>query len=93
MIQAFNKLYIFRDGQTRICKGLSCYKYKHKSPTLELVDSGEFTQPTQIVCASGEFALIENRGIVHQVDGVSEGSEIISVVGDKTLSVQIKHLD
>ncbi len=84
MIQAFNKLYIFRDGETAFVKDLAATNI-NTSPTLELVDSGEFTQPTQIVCASGEFALIENRGIVHQVDGVSEGSEI-KVVGDKTLS-------
>ena len=84
MIQAFNKLYIFRDGETAFVKDLAATNI-NTNPTLDLVDSGEFTQPTQIVCASGEFALIENRGIVHQSDGVSEGS-IISVVGDKTLS-------
>ena len=84
MIQAFNKLYIFRDGKTAFVKDLAETNI-NTSPTLDLVSSGEFTQPTQIVCAAGEFALIENRGIVHQSDGVSQGS-IISVVGDKTLS-------
>ncbi len=84
MIQAFNKLIIFRDGDTPFEKDLSATNI-NTSPTLDKVTSGEYSQPTQIVCASGEFALIENRGIVHQTDGVSQGS-IISVVGDKTLS-------
>lgn len=85
MIQAFNKLFVFRkDGNVSFFKDLSATNI-NTSPQLEKVESGEFEQPTQIVCAAGEFALIENRGIVHQSDGVSEGS-VISVVGDKTLS-------
>jgi hypothetical protein len=84
MIQAFNKLFIFRKGDTALTKDLSATNI-NTSPTLDLVTSGEYSQPTQIVCASGEFALIENRGIVHQTDGVSQGDSI-SVVGDKTLS-------
>jgi len=84
MIQAFNKLIIFRKGDTPFEKDLSATNI-NAEPTLDKVDSGEYSQPTQIVCASGEFALIENRGIVHQSDGVSQG-DIISVVGDKTLS-------
>lgn len=84
MIQAFNKLIIFRKGDTPFEKDLSATNI-NTEPTLDKVDSGEYSQPTQIVCASGEFALIENRGIVHQADGVSQG-DIISVVGDKTLS-------
>jgi hypothetical protein len=84
MVQAFNKLIIFRKGDTPFEKDLSAINI-NTEPTLDKVDSGEYSQPTQIVCASGEFALIENRGIVHQTDGVSQG-DIISVVGDKTLS-------
>jgi hypothetical protein len=85
MIQAFNKLFLFRKGgNVSFFKDLSATNI-NTSPQLEKVESGEFEQPTQIVCAAGEFALIENRGIVHQSDGVSEGS-VISVVGDKTLS-------
>ena len=85
MIQAFNKLFIFRKGDTALTKDLSATNI-NTSPTLDLVTSGEYNQPTQIVCAAGEFALIENRGIVHQSDGVSQGDSI-SVVGDKTLPV------
>lgn len=84
MVQAFNKLIIFRKGDTPFEKDLSDTNI-NTSPTLDKVTSGEYSQPTQIVCASGEFAIIENRGIVHQIDGVSQG-DIISVVGDKTLS-------
>jgi hypothetical protein len=84
MVQAFNKLIIFRKGDTPFEKDLSATNI-NTSPSLDKVTSGEYSQPTQIVCASGEFALIENRGIVHQTDGVSQG-DIISVVGDKTLS-------
>jgi hypothetical protein len=79
MIQAFNKVFIFRDGATALeWDGNTANDFTK-------VASGEYTQPTQIVCASGEFALIENRGIVHQSDGVSEG-DTITVIGDKTLS-------
>ncbi len=84
MIQAFNKLIIFRKGDTPLEKDLSATNI-NTSPALDKVTSGEYSQPTQIVCAAGEFALIENRGVVHQTDGVSQG-DIISVVGDKTLS-------
>jgi len=84
MIQAFNKLIIFRKGDTPFEKDLSATNI-NTEPTLDKVSSGEYSQPTQIVCAAGEFALIENRGVVHQTDGVSQG-DIISVVGDKTLS-------
>ena len=84
MVQAFNKLIIFRKEDTPFEKDLSATNI-NTSPTLDKVTSGEYSQPTQIVCASGEFALIENRGVVHQTDGVSQG-DIISVVGDKTLS-------
>lgn len=84
LIQAFNKLFLFRKGgNVSFFKDLSATNI-NTSPQLEKVESGEFQQPTQIVCAAGEFALIENRGVVHQSDGVSEGS-VISVVGDKTL--------
>lgn len=78
MIQAFNKVFIFRDGQTALeWDGNTANDFTK-------VTSGEYSQPVQIICASGEFALIENRGVVHQSDGVSQGS-VISVVGDKTL--------
>jgi hypothetical protein len=79
MIQAFNKVFIFRDGQTALeWDG-------NTSNDFTKVTSGEYSQPVQIVCVSGEFALIENRGVVHQPDGVSQGDSI-TVIGDKTLS-------
>ena len=81
MIQAFNKVFIFRNGQT----ALEWDGDLSGTPAFTKVASGEYSQPVQIVCASGEFALIQNRGIVHQSDGVSVGSTI-TVIGDKTLS-------
>ena len=81
MIQAFNKVFIFRNGQT----ALEWDGDLSGTPAFTKVASGEYSQPVQIVCASGEFALIQNRGIVHQEDGVSVGSTI-TVIGDKTLS-------
>lgn len=80
MIQALNKVLIFRNGQT----ALEWDGDFSGTPAFTKVPSGEYTQPVQIVCAAGEFALIENRGIVHQEDGVSVGSTV-TVVGDKTL--------
>ena len=55
------------------------------SPAFKRVESGTYTQPTQIVCPAGEFAIIDGRGIVHQSSSVRAG-DTISVVGDKTLS-------
>lgn len=78
MIQAFNKVFIFRDGETALeWDG-------NLSNDFTKVESGEYTQPIQIVCAAGEFAIINGRGIIHQADGVDVGDEI-SCVGDKTL--------
>jgi hypothetical protein len=81
MIQAFNKVFIFRNGQT----AMEWDGDFTGTPAFTKVASGEYSQPVQIVCASGEFALIQNRGIVNQSDGVSVGSTI-TVIGDKTLS-------
>ena len=47
------------------------------------VKSGLYSQPTQIICYPGEFAIVESRGIVHQTDGVSVGSTI-TVLGART---------
>jgi hypothetical protein len=78
MIQAFNKVFIFRDGQTALeWDGNTANDFTK-------VASGAYTQPIQIVCAAGEFAIINGRGIIHQADGVQVGDEI-SCVGDKTL--------
>jgi len=80
MIQAFNKVFIFRNGQA----ALEWDGVLTGTPAFTKVASGQYTQPVQIVCAEGEFALIQNRGIVHKEDGVSVGSTV-TVVGDKTL--------
>ena len=53
------------------------------SPAFKVVKSGKYTQPTHIVCATGDFAFINGSGIVHQSTSVREG-DTISVIGDKT---------
>lgn len=77
MLQAFNKVFIFREGSTALAWDGDF------NNDFELVESGEYEQPVQIVCAAGEFAITENRGIVHQQDGVQVGS-VIEVLSAKT---------
>ena len=77
MLQAFNKVFIFREGSTALSWD------GNFSNDFELVESGEYEQPVQIVCASGEFAITENRGIVHQQDGVQVGN-VVEVLAAKT---------
>jgi hypothetical protein len=77
MLQAFNKVFIFREGSTALVWDGDF------NNDFELVESGEYEQPIQIVCASGEFAITENRGVIHQQDGVQVGS-VIEVLSAKT---------
>ena len=49
------------------------------SPAFKRVESGTYTQPTQIVCAAGEFAIINSRGVIHQTESVVDGN-ILSVI-------------
>ena len=77
MLQAFNKVFIFREGSTALAWDGDF------NNDFELVESGEYEQPVQIVCASGEFAITDNRGVVHQQDGVQLGS-VIEVLSAKT---------
>tara|TARA_R110000803_G_scaffold206682_1_gene274110 strand:- start:1056 stop:3824 length:2769 start_codon:yes stop_codon:yes gene_type:complete len=131
MIQAFNKVFLFRDGQTAlewdgsfanvestelevgrtyIITALGDTDWNDVAGTtgityavgdtvdvevvslagtgtarsgFSLVASGEYSQPTQIICAPGDFAIVESRAIVHQTDGVSVGSTI-TVLGAET---------
>jgi len=131
MIQAFNKVFLFRDGQTAlewdgsfanvestelevgrtyIITALGDTDWNDVAGTtgityavgdtvdvevvslagtgtarsgFSLVASGQYSQPEQIICAPGDFAIVESRGIVHQTDGVSVGSTI-TVLGAET---------
>ena len=90
MFQAFNKLYIFRSGaNVSFVKDLSETAIS-TSPTLEKVRSGEFTQPIEIVCEAGEYAMIGNRGVVHKNPTALEQGDSISVVSDKLLAGDAK---
>jgi hypothetical protein len=86
MLQAFNKVFIFRNGQT----ALEWDGDFSGTPAFTKVPSGEYTQPIQIVCAAGDFALINGRGIVHQPDGVSVGDKV-SCIAPLTLSTDHIH--
>jgi len=77
MLHAFNKVFIFREGSTAL------FWDGDFNNDFELVASGEYEQPVQIVCESGDFAITENRGVVHQPDGVSVGS-VIELLSAKT---------
>ena len=131
MIQAFNKVFLFRDGQTTlewdgifarvestelevgrtyIITALGDTDWNDVAGTTGItyavgdtvdvevvslagtgtarsgfstVASGQYSQPEQIVCAPGDFAIVESRGVVHQTDGVSVGSTI-TVLGART---------
>ena len=55
MIQAFNKLFIFRDGQTAFVKDLAGTNI-NTSPTLDLVSSGTFSQPISYAVTDLDYA-------------------------------------
>jgi hypothetical protein len=86
MIQAFNRLIIFRDGEFGFQKDFGVDGVNiSDSPTLDKVTSGEYTQPLQIVALAGEFAIVDSRGIIHQTDGIIVG-DTISVISPSTSS-------
>ena len=49
------------------------------SPAFKRAESGTYTQPTQIVCDEGEFAIINSRAVIHRTEGVVDGN-ILSVI-------------
>jgi len=55
MIQAFNKLYIFRDGQTGFVKDLANTNI-NTSPTLDLISSGTYSQPVSYSVTDLDYA-------------------------------------
>ena len=87
MIQAFNKLFIFRKGgNVSFFKDLSATNI-NTSPQLEKVQSGKFQQPLEIVCNEDfDFAVIENMGVVHKNPTSLDHGDIISVVSDRLVS-------
>ncbi len=55
------------------------------SPGFKLVKSGHYTQPTQIVCDEGEFAIINSRGVIHKTESVVDGN-VLSVISSSQSS-------
>jgi hypothetical protein len=89
MIQAFNKLYIFRDGQTAFVKDLAATNI-NTSPTLELVDSGTFSQPVPLSVTNLDFAdgIATATAAASAVSTLSEGATIkITTAGSSGYSV------
>ena len=78
MIQAFNKLIIFRKGDTPFEKDLSATNI-NTSPSLDKVASGTYSQPVLIVTPSSGFSITNNVATVDLgagTHGLSEGSII-----------------
>lgn len=70
MLQAFNKVYIFRDGQAALE-----WDGDFSNPFVA-VSSGSYTQPTQIALDPGSFFIKDNIGSVAGNWNVTEGQTI-----------------
>ena len=70
MLQAFNKVFIFREGQAAL-------EWNGNFETgFTLAESGEFTQPSQIICNPGEFYISNNIATILGDRNVRVGQEI-----------------
>lgn len=78
MLQAFNKVYIFRDGQAALE-----WDGSFTNPFVA-VESGEYTQPTQIALEPGSFLINDNVGSVAGNWNVKEG-QVIEVLSPGTV--------
>lgn len=85
LLQAFNEIYVFRGSSVAFVKDLSATNISTQ-PQLEKVTSGLFSQPTEIICEAGEFAIINNKGVVHKNPQDLDQGDTVSVVSDKLLS-------
>jgi hypothetical protein len=84
MIQAFNKVYIFREGDAALFVDLSTNNITG-SPTMQLVDEGDFTQPVTLTATVCD---IDNNEctITSNTHGLKVGDVIICTKqGDSTL--------
>ena len=51
-------------------------------PTFRKAPSGTFTQPIELSCNAGEFAIVENRGVVHKNTDNYKVGDTIEFLGD-----------
>ena len=89
MIQAFNKLFIFRDGQTAFVKDLAGTNI-NTSPTLDLVSSGTFSQPISYNVTDLDYAdgIATATASTTAVSTLSVGAELkITVAGSSGYTV------
>jgi hypothetical protein len=84
MIQAFNKVYIFREGDAALFVDLSTNNIT-SSPTMQLVDEGDFTQPATLTATACD--IVNNEcSITSNTHGLKVGDVIICTKqGDSTL--------
>ena len=90
MVQAFNKLIIFRKGDTPFEKDLSATNI-NTSPSLDKVTSGEYSQPVLIVTPSSGFSITNNVATVDLgagTHGLSEGS-IITLITENNSGLTV----
>ena len=91
MIQAFNKLFLFRKGgNVSFFKDLSATNI-NTSPQLEKVESGEFSQPVLIVTPSSGFSITDNVATVDLGTGTHELSEgsIITLITENNSGLTV----
>ena len=74
-LQAFNKVFIFRDGQV----AMEWDGTLTGTPAFTLVENGDYTQPAHIVLSAGEFKITDNVGTVAASSSVSVGSKVFLV--------------
>ena len=89
MIQAFNKLFIFREGETAFVKDLAGTNI-NTSPTLDLVSSGTFSQPISYAVTDLDYAggIATATASSTAVSTLSVGAELkITVAGSSGYTV------
>lgn len=85
VIQAFNKIYIFRKGGSVGKPALvldTAENNINTSPSFSLASNGAYTQPIEFAVTAGQFAMIENIGVVHSNPDLYKQGQVISLIGD-----------
>ena len=75
MIQAFNKLFIFRKGQVAIEVDLAANNITSE-PSMSLVANGVYTQPVHLETSAGDFLIEDNLAVVIGDGGFKQGDRI-----------------
>ena len=86
MVQAFNKVFIFRDGDTAMSVDLATNNITG-SPAFALVEKGAFTYPSAQLTTAFEITKGEAKGTKASHGYVSGDAIRVSVVGDSGLTL------